>query len=301
MYQRTIIYQPTNNQQLSLRQLLKKWLIPKKWQHLLRINQQVLINNEYHPFNTILQPNDKVTLQFDFPPRSEEQRYLPGTRTINVAYEDDDILIVNKPANIKTHPNKASENDSLFNDVQTYLQPGQPYMVHRIDKLTSGLVLIAKTPYLVPIFNRELTRKTLQRNYLAVVRLNQPLEASGTIDLPIGQDPTDKRKRKVTSDGLDALTDYKILRKNSQFALLKLKLHTGRTHQIRVHLAAKGWPIVNDELYNDAAPDGDMLLCGYQLSYQIPFSDDFRKVQIDPPAAMTRFIKNQQLKKVSDQ
>lgn len=301
MYQRTIIYQPTNNQQLSIRQLLQKWLIPKKWQHLLRINRQVLINDEYHPFNTILQPNDKVTLQFDFPPRSAEQPYLPGIRTINVAYEDDDVLIVNKPANIKTHPNKASENDSLFNDVQTYLQPGQPYMVHRTDKLTSGLVLIAKTPYLVPIFNRELTRKTLKRNYLAVVRLTRPLESSGTINLPIGQDPTDKRKRKVTSDGLNAVTDYKILRKNSQFALLKLELHTGRTHQIRVHLAAKGWPIVNDELYNNIQPDGDMLLCGYQLIYQIPFSKNFRKIQIKPPAAMTQFIQSHQLKKVSDQ
>lgn len=290
MYQRIITYQQENQNVLSIRQLLKKWLIPKKWQHFLRIEKNVLLNGIYQPFNTKVKNQDIITLNFDFPPRTVDQVYLPGKRKLNVAYEDSDVLIVNKPANVKTHPNLDTESNTLFNDVQSYLSPNHPYMVHRIDMLTSGLVLISKSPYLVPIFNRELTTKILNRQYLAIVKLNQPMVSDGTIDAPIGIDNTDKRKRAVTPKGLDAVTDYQILDKNSNYAFIKLTLHTGRTHQIRVHLASRGWPIVNDTLYNCEPSTGDMCLCAYKMSYQVPFSDDFKTVQIPPTEYMKSFF-----------
>lgn len=274
---------------------MQKWLIPKKWQHYLRIKQDVLINGTYHSFNETVHDNDEITLIFDFPPRSADQIYLPGHRKIDIAYEDNDILVVNKAANIKTHPNLATENDSLFNDVQAYLSPNKPYMVHRIDMLTTGLVLIAKTPYLVPILNRQLTKKILQRQYLAIVDLNKPIGDQGTIDLPIGRDQTDKRKREVIATGDPAQTAYKVLKKSNRFALLKLNLHTGRTHQIRVHLAASNWPIVNDELYNSAIPSGNMMLTAYKLQYQIPFSNKTKIVEISPTAEMRQFIQDHNL------
>ncbi|WP_238704032.1 RluA family pseudouridine synthase [Companilactobacillus mishanensis] len=290
-YQRTITYEPDSNEKLTLRELLKKWLIPKKWQHFLRVEKQVTINGQYHPFNTVVNAKDVIHLNFDFPPRNDNQTYLPGKNELNIAYEDNDVLIVNKPANIKSHPNLPTESDSLMNDAESYLSPaGHPYMVHRIDMLTSGLVLISKTPYLVPIFNRQLTTKTLKREYLAVVKLLKPINQSGSINLPIGDDPSDVRKQRISSDGLAALTDYKILRKNNDFALIKLNLHTGRTHQIRVHLASQGWPIVNDVLYNREKPNGNMMLCAYKLTYQIPFSNKFRTTEIEPPTFMTDFI-----------
>ncbi len=293
MYQRTVIYHQENNEKISIRQLLQKWLIPKKWQHFLRIEQKVLVNGTYHTFNSIVQDGDKITLNFDFPPRTVDQDYLPGTRKLDIAYEDDDVIVVNKAANIKTHPNLPTETDSLFNDVQTYLSPNKPFMVHRIDMLTSGLVLISKSPYLVPIFNRELTSKTLKRQYIAVVRLLKPIINDGSIDLPIGPDENDKRKRSISSSGQPALTDYKILRKNSRYALLKLNLHTGRTHQIRVHLVSQGWPIVNDVLYNPEYPTGNMLLCANELSYQVPFSNQFQTVTTDLPSEFNDFIKKE--------
>jgi len=209
MYQKIITYKRVNNEELTIRELLKKWLIPKKWQHFFRIQQDVLINGQYHSFNTIVQNGDVITLNFNFPPRTE-QHYLPGNDPIEVVYEDDDIIVVNKSAGKKTHPNLATESDSLMNDVESYLQNGHPYMVHRIDMETSGLVLISKTPYLVPIFNRQLSSKTLHREYLALVNLDSPIDDSGTIDQPIDQDPTDVRKRMVAATGLSATTKYQV-------------------------------------------------------------------------------------------
>lgn len=278
MYQKIVTYHRENNEVLTLRELLKKWLIPKKWQHFFRIQQDVLINGHYQPFNTIVNDRDQITLNFNFPPRSA-QTYLPGSDNVDIVYEDNDILIANKPAGKKTHPNLASESDSLMNDVESYLKNGHPYMVHRIDMETSGLVLISKTPYLVPIFNRQLSTKTLHREYLALVNLDRPIQNSGTIDLPIAQDPTDVRKRIVATDGLSAQTDFQVIEKSPKFALLKLNLHTGRTHQLRVHLAFNHWPIVNDPLYNPHPKKGEMALFAHKLTFQQPFSNQNKIIQ----------------------
>lgn len=289
MYQKIITYHPDSNEILTIRDLLKKWLIPKKWQHLLRIQRDILINDHYQPFNTIVKNNDIITLNFNFPPRSE-QHYLPGSDDIDVVFEDDDILVVNKTAGKKTHPNLKTESDSLMNDVETYLKNGHPYMVHRIDMETSGLVLISKTPYLVPIFNRQLSSKTLQREYLAVVKLNSPIPEKGTIDLPIGQDSKDVRKRKVMPDGLSAITKYQVLEKNFQYALVKLNLLTGRTHQLRVHLAYNGWPIVNDPLYNNEPKNGNLLLFAHKLTFRQPFSNNLQIIEAKPSKNMYNLI-----------
>lgn len=289
MYQKIITYQPENDEKLTIRELLKKWLVPKKWQHFLRIQKDILINDHYQPFNTIVKKNDIITINFNFPPRTD-QHYLPGNDPVDVVYEDDDIIVVNKRAGKKTHPNKELEHDSLMNDVETYLKNNHPYMVHRIDMETSGLVLISKTPYLVPIFNRQLSSKTLHREYLAVVNLDQPISDKGTINLPIGQDPTDVRKRMVTSSGLNAVTKYKVLQKNDHYALLQLNLLTGRTHQLRVHLAHNGWPIVNDPLYNPHDKDGELLLFAHKLIFQQPFSNNFKIITAKLPQNMYNLI-----------
>lgn len=278
MYQKTITYHQENNESLTIRELLKKWLIPKKWQHFFRIQEDVLINGKYHSFNTIVHDNDLITLNFNFPPRTE-QHYLPGNNPIEVVYEDQDIIVVNKAAGRKTHPNIMTENDSLMNDVETYLTNGHPYMVHRIDMETSGLVLIAKTPYLVPIFNRQLSSKTLHREYLAVVDLDQPIPDSGEINLPIDQDPNDVRKRMIAETGLQAVTKYEVIKQDTTHALLKLNLLTGRTHQLRVHLAYNGWPIVNDPLYNPHQKNGKLLLFAHQLTFQQPFSNNSKIIK----------------------
>ncbi|WP_125591005.1 RluA family pseudouridine synthase [Companilactobacillus jidongensis] len=295
MYRRQIKYLKQNEPDITIRELLKKWLIPKKWQHFFRVQEDVLINGTYHPFNTIVKNKDIITLNFNFPPRSENQTYLPGHHPVDVCYEDDDIIVVNKKAGIKSHPNLKAENDSLMNDVENYLAPqAHPYMVHRIDMETSGLMLISKTPYLVPIFDQQLSSKTLHREYLAIVKLNEPIsERSGIIDDPIGLDPNDKRKRMVRQDGQKAITIYNVIKQNKKYALLQLNLSTGRTHQLRVHLSNKKWPIVNDLLYNPEPKNGNLLLFAHELNFITPFSDDIQTVEADLPDFMTDFITNE--------
>lgn len=265
----------------NIRELLKYWYIPKKWQHLIRIQKGFLINDVYHPFNTIIHNGDKIKIKFSTD--IVEQHYLPAKKiTFKTIYENHDLLIVNKPANLKTHPNRPDENNTLYNQVQTYFGR-TPLMLHRLDMKTSGLIMIAKDPIIVPIIERQLAKKEMQRYYIAVTQYNPNISQSGVIDQPIGFDPTDKRKRKVDPDnGLKAVTKYRILKHNDQFALVKLELLSGRTHQIRVHLNYIGLSIIGDPLYSNIKANR-MYLHAYKMKYTIPFSKNIKEVKTNIP------------------
>lgn len=275
----------TNNEIIKLRQLLQKWLIPKKWQHFLRVGHLITINGKYESFFYDVKPGDILEFNFNFPPRSEHQTYLLGNNDLDIVFEDDDLLIVNKPAGQKTHPNFAEENYTLMNSAEAYLNKTNqhPYMIHRIDSETSGLVMIAKNPYVVPILNRQLTMKTFKRDYLAIVDVNDVLPKSGIINLPIGSHPVDGRMRTVNTDGLDSITNFEVIEQNNNQAILKLKLQTGRTHQIRVHLAYNNWPIAGDPLYNPTSLQKPMRLLSYKMSYIEPFTDQKKTIEINIP------------------
>jgi len=261
---------------LSVRDTLKQWLVPKKWQHELRINRSILVNGEYISYNNLIQNGDQIDLTLDTD--IKVQHYLPApTVNFQVIAENSDLIIVDKPQGIKTHPNRPDENGTLYNELVAYLDT-PPLMLHRLDMLTSGLIMIGKDPLVVPILERQLARKTMQRNYVAVTAFNSKLPLSGVIDGPIGLDPADKRKRKVTADGLTAKTHYEILQHNDQYALVKLSLETGRTHQIRVHLASQKMAIVGDPLYSDIIADR-MYLHAYQITYYLPFDWKFETVE----------------------
>ncbi|MDF7683057.1 RluA family pseudouridine synthase [Lactobacillus sp. ESL0679] len=270
---------PKNLKPCSVGDLLRQLLVPRKWRHFLRIEQKIRVNGHYRYFNQLVYPNDKIELELDCV-ESEQGTYPASGKLPDVIYEDQDVLVINKPAGQKTHPNLA-ETDTALNDCATYLGLS-PFVVHRLDMLTTGLLLVAKNPAVVPILNRELTTKIFHREYIAVVNHPEKLQASGTINLPIGQDPSDQRKRMVRVDGLSSITHYQVLNQTSNEALIKLQLKTGRTHQIRVHLAAIGCPIVGDPLYNpDCVPDEFLHLTAYQMSFNKPFS--FDQVQVKLP------------------
>lgn len=228
----------------------------------------------------MVKPGDKIDIVLD-QIDSMQQTYPASRRMPDVIYEDDNLLIINKKKGQKTHPN-LNETDTALNDCATYLG-SSPYIVHRLDMLTGGLLLVAKNPAVVPILNRELTTKTFHREYLAKVIHADKLKKNGTIDLPIGQDPDDQRKRMARSDGLRAVTHYELLKKyDNNTALVKLTLETGRTHQIRVHLSAIGCPIVGDPLYNPDFAGENLALDAYEISLIKPFS--FEKLQVKLPA-----------------
>ena len=270
---------PTNHEPCSVNDLLRQLLIPRKWRHFLRTEQKIIINGAYRYFNQAVYPNDKVELWLDHVETAQNE-YAPSGKMPEIIYEDQNFIIINKPADQKTHPNLFETNTTL-NDCATYLG-FSPFIVHRLDMLTSGLLLVAKNPAVVPILNRELVTKAFHREYLAVVNLEKAIDANGTIDLPIGHDPLDQRKRKVVSNGLKSITHYQVLQRyDNNTALVKLTLETGRTHQIRVHLAAIGCPIIGDPLYNRNAKKDEFLhLTAYQISLQVPFTLDKLRVKL---------------------
>lgn len=278
IYNFTLVY-PKKRQAATVRKILKEMLIPRKWQHLLRTKKQITINGRYRNFNEKVYPGDKIALKLDFV-ESRQQAYPASGKLPEIVYEDDDLLVINKKKGQKTHPN-LDETDTALNDCATYL--GQsPYIVHRLDMLTDGLLLIAKNPGVVPILNRELTSKIFHREYLAKVTLTKEISDQGTIDLPIGQDPNDQRKRMIRKDGLRALTHYQVIARKEDTALLKIQLETGRTHQIRVHLAAIGCPIIGDPLYNpNFKKTEELQLTAYQMSLIKPFT--FERIHIKLP------------------
>ncbi len=276
---------PENFPSKTVRQLLQDWLVPKKWQHFLRINQQILINHHYRSFHRLVTAGDLVTLDFSFL-EATNQHYLPSPGRLPLLYQDDNLVVINKPAGIKSHPNLANERGTVFN-ILTQQLADPPLMVHRIDEQTSGALLVAKSAAVVPILDRELSQKIMGRDYLAWVApaRTTSLPDHGEIDLPIGRDPQDQRKRQIDwTTGQPAQTQYQVLNRDSERILLKLHLLTGRTHQIRVHLAALGLPILGDTLYNpNVKPAEHMLLHGYQLYFKQPFTEQPVTVQAPLP------------------
>lgn len=277
---------PAAQAAISLRQLLAdQWLLPSRFIHFLRIKHHVLLNGEYHPMNTVLQAGDQLQLIFtgeEF--RTATSNYIPTVSPrLHVLFENRDLLVVHKPAGQKTHPNQPGETGTMMNDVQGYLagQKGTAaYMVHRIDQATSGAVIVAKNPVVVPILDRQISRGAIHRSYVAVIKGSLSQQA-GELAWPIGHDPHDRRKRMVGGiNPQTALTHYQTVQQCRGYSLLKLSLATGRTHQIRVHLAYTGHPIVGDPLYNDD-DQPHMLLHGFRQRLVLPFSNQLLTIE-DP-------------------
>lgn len=271
-----------------LRDLLQRqWLLPKRLVHFLRVRRQVLVNGRYRPVSTLVGPGDRIEMTFagdEF--RTPESAYLSDDHwPVPVLYENADLLVIDKPAGMKSHPNQAGERGTAMNAVAAYLadqQEAAAYMVHRIDQATSGAMIVAKTPIVVPILDRLIARGQIHRRYLAVTA-GVPAPRQGEWDWPIGADPTDVRKRRVNGVGAQAArTRYQVVESRGDRALVRLRLLTGRTHQLRVHLAAAGSPIVGDPLYG-TVPGPRMLLHGATQELVLPFSGEHRLVQAPIP------------------
>lgn len=146
-YYFTLIY-PKNQKTTTVSDLLRKLLIPRKWRHYLRINHEIKINDKYHYFNQLVYPNDRISIKLNFI-ETHQHEYPASGQMPDVIYENNDLLVINKPSGQKTHPN-LHETDTALNDCTTYLGKS-PFVVHRLDMLTSGLLLVAKNPAVVPI------------------------------------------------------------------------------------------------------------------------------------------------------
>jgi len=279
----------------SIKAVLIHWLIPQRIRGALRLKQHVRINGLYRPTNYQLQANDQLSLVFDQADfRTGESQYpANNSHALDIIFENDDLVVVNKPAGMKMHPHSPSETDTLLNFLAANFSKrhlysagaiAKPYMVHRIDRETSGAVIVAKNPVVVPILNRMLKEKVIQRTYLAWVQ-GILLKNSGTIDRPIGRDISKPFQRQVNGvQAQHAKTHWFKMHTVFQNTLLRLQLDTGRMHQIRVHLASINHPIVGDSLYGQRLNQQRMMLHAMSLTLPLPFDGPKRIITTSLPS-----------------
>ena len=213
----------------------------------------VTVNGKRAAKNYRLATGDEVSLSL---PAPVEPVALPENIPLDIVYEDEHLLVVNKPAGMVVHPAPGNFSGTLVNallyhcgdslsGINGVLRPG---IVHRIDKETAGLLVVAKTDAAHKKLAADLEIHAIRREYRAVVRGN-PKEDAGTVHKPIGRHPVDRKKMAVVADGRDAITHYTVLERFRGAAYLHLALETGRTHQIRVHMASEGYPLFFDATY----------------------------------------------------
>lgn len=198
-----------------------------------------------------VKPNDQVTIHI---PAPKKLKLTPEKIPLDIIYEDQDVLVVNKPQGMVVHPAPGHPDHTLVNALLYHTPLShingtfRPGIVHRIDKDTSGLLMVAKNNLAHYSLSEQLRYKTNVREYVALVHGNIKQE-SGTVDEPLGRSPHNRKKQAVVSDGRHAVTHYRVIERFGQYTLIKCRLETGRTHQIRVHLQYIGHPVAGDPLY----------------------------------------------------
>ena len=254
----------------TIKDLLEtKLLIPRKIRHFLRTKKHVLINGEAINWQSPVEKGDKISLTFDREDYPEKIIPMGNANLIEPLYEDQHLIVVNKPEGMKTHGNEPTEI-ALLNHVSAYC--GQTcYVVHRLDMETSGAVLFAKNPFILPILNRLLEDKKIQRQYWALAEGKFQTKETVYND-KIGRDRHDRRKRVVDPrKGQVAYTTVTRLKTFKGASLVNCQLKTGRTHQIRVHLAHHGHAILGDPLYSHRTASR-LMLHAHTLSFTHPLT-----------------------------
>lgn len=216
----------------------------------------VTVNGKKSEKKYPVKENDEIAVII---PEAEEYEAQPENIPLNVVYEDADIIVINKPSGMVVHPAPGNYTGTLVNALLYHCKDSlsgiggvmRPGIVHRIDKDTSGLLVVAKNDQAHRALSEELGYHGIEREYHALVR-GGFRESSGTVDLPIGRHPIDRKKMAVIKSGenaREAVTHYEVIRAYGQITYLKLKLETGRTHQIRVHMSYLGHALLGDEVY----------------------------------------------------
>ncbi|KZE63422.1 RNA pseudouridine synthase [Fictibacillus phosphorivorans] len=250
----------------------------------------LFVNKEEVTVRKVLNSGDEVIVCF--PPESKSESMEAEDISINIVYEDEHFLVVNKPAGMPTIPSYYQPKGSLAAAVLFYYQekgiPGTFHAVNRLDKDTSGIVLIAKHRFAHSLMSKKQINKSIKRGYIAFVH-GKVERLNGTIDSPIGRNPDSIIERMVREDGQQAITHYEKIDylRDRDFSVVRLTLETGRTHQIRVHMASIGHPLLGDDLYGGSYDFiNRQALHSERTIFTHPFTDDQIKLEVSCPKDM---------------
>lgn len=245
--------------------------------------------------NYKLQKNDQIRLKV---PAPKELAIQPEPMDLDIVYEDADLLVVNKPKGMVVHPSLGHYSGTLVNGLLYHCQDLsgingvlRPGIVHRLDKDTSGLLMVAKHDQAHLSLAEQLKAHTVKREYIALVH-GRLKHAQGTIDAPIGRDPKDRQRMGVVATGKQAITHFQVLESFADYTLVRLRLETGRTHQIRVHMKYIGHPIVGDPIYGPSktlAINGQALHA-QKLGFIHPRTKQYLEFESKPPKELLDLI-----------
>lgn len=267
-----------------------------KIQRMIETNN-ILVNDNKVKSSYTLKENDEITINEDY---TEEVDIEAENIPLDIIYEDEYLLVVNKPSGMVVHPAPGNYNNTLVNALMYHcnnlskvngnIRPG---IVHRIDADTSGLLLVAKNDEVHTNLAKQISEKTVLRKYIALVH-GVILESTATIDAPIGRDANDRKKMAVTDiNSKDAITHVKVLERYKNATLIECVLETGRTHQIRVHLNYINHPVVNDPIYGKRKLDDKkfgQMLHAKTIGFIHPITKEYLEFSVDVPEKFNEIL-----------
>ncbi len=256
-----------------------------------------LVNDKAVAKNYKLKKGDEVAFEI---PEAQQTEILPENIPVEIVYEDSHLLVVNKPKGMVVHPAPGHYSGTLVNALLYHCADSlsgingeiRPGIVHRIDKDTSGLLIVAKTDAAHNGLASQIKEHSFTRRYEAVV--HGGVRENGTVNAPIGRHKIDRKKMCVCEDGREAVTHYEVIANDGRYSHLRLTLETGRTHQIRVHMAYIGHPVVGDGVYSDGKPAWLMGQCLHarEIGFVHPITNEYLHFESPLPDYFLKMLKN---------
>ena len=265
-------------------------------------DKNITVNGEATKSSYKIEENDEIAIEV---PEAETTEIKPENIKIDIVYEDSDIAVINKQAGLVVHPAHGHYSGTLVNAILYHIKDlsginGEirPGIVHRLDKDTSGLIVIAKNDKVHTALTEMFQEKKIRKTYLAILKgkLNK---SEGKIVTQIGRDKNDRKKMTVIDDaakGKNAITNYRVISQNNLFTLVKVNIETGRTHQIRVHMRYLGYPILGDSVYGRKDNEKRQMLHAYKLEFLHPVTGRQMEFTGEIPEDFQKALKKSDLK-----